>query len=84
MNATKTDRSLYLSAVYTRAKKVAEQALGGEQAYRVHGATVRRMAVSAAILQRLAAQDEDVSDAAVRSLMCDLYDLLTSDPDFQS
>jgi hypothetical protein len=84
VNATiETDRSMYLSAVYMRAKYRAKLTLGGNQAYRVVGPTVRRMAVSAAILQLLATQDEDdVSDAAVRSLVQNLHNILMSDSDF--
>lgn len=73
-----------LRRFYSNAKRDAADALGGDRAYWIVGPKVRRMAVSDAILTVLDQQDDDaVSDAAVRSLLIGLRDLLTSDEDFQ-
>lgn len=76
-STTKTKARLYEASKYT-----AKNNLGGERAYWIAGPTVRRMAVANAILQTLFQQDEDVADSRVRTLLHDLYDLLTDDEDF--
>lgn len=69
--------------LYENAKADAKDRLGGERAYWIAGPSIRRMAVADALLTVLTSQDDSVRDDTVRSLMTDLYDLLTSDKEFQ-
>jgi hypothetical protein len=78
-----TPRQVAVEKLYVNAKLAAADALGGARAYWIVGSTVRRMAVSAAVLQLLAQQDNSISDGTVRTLLEDLYESIVIDPDFQ-